>query len=253
MHLFLFILFVSAIASLATYLSSVAVAIYALSFWHYYIYWLAYLFRSVPLAAFKRDAIMMKCVSIAVLAWAFLSGALDFLSLSVVTLGFALNTYAAMKLGSDRSYYGYEVGGFPHQRITSFPYSMTAHPMLIGNIVAFSGTMINADFRDHWWPLAVGHAAMNVGLLIMETAIKADSRFVRFVRATSVAARYVIGIAVLALGAAIGYAAGEPLHPAIGALVGLIASAYALALFSLYAIGERENMGHHTIADRNVT
>jgi hypothetical protein len=253
MHLLLFVLFLSAIASVATYLSSVAVAVYALSFWHYYVYWLAYLFRAVPLAAFKRDAIMMKCVSIAVLAWAFLSEALDFISLTVVTLGFALNTYAAIKLGSDRSYYGYEIGGLPHQRITSFPYSMTAHPMLIGNIVAFSGTLINADFREHWWPLAVGHAAMNVGLLIMETTISADSKFIRSLRATSVAARYVIGIAVLALGAAIGYAAGGPLHPAIGALVGLIGYAYALALFSLYSIGERENAAHHTISDRNVT
>lgn len=252
MTLFLFIFFASAIASVATYLSSVAVAVYALSFWHYYVYWLAYLFRAVPLAAFKRDAIIMKCVSIAVLGWAFFSGAPDFLSLSVITLGFALNAFAAIKLGSDRSYYGYEVGGLPHRWITSFPYSMTAHPMLIGNIVAFSGTLINADFRENWWPLAVAHAAMNVGLLIMETTISADSRCVRSVRATSVAARYVIGIAVLALGAAIGYAAGGALNPAIGALVGIVASAYALALFSLYSICERENPAHHTSADRNV-
>jgi protein-S-isoprenylcysteine O-methyltransferase Ste14 len=195
----------------------------------------------------------MKCVSIAVLGWAFFSGAPDFLSLSVVTLGFGLNAFSAMKLGSDRSYYGYEVGRLPYQRITSFPYSMTAHPMLIGNIVGFSGTLINSDFRENWLPLAVAHVSMNVGLLIMETTISADSRFVRYIRATSAAALYVICIAFVALSAGIGYALGEALDPAIGALVGIIVSAYALALFSLYSINERENAAHQTIADGKVT
>ncbi len=252
MPVLLFGLFVAAIVSAAAYDSSITVAIYALSFWHYYVYWLAYLFRAAPLAAFKRDAIIMKSVSIAVLGGAFFSATPDYLSLSVVTLGFSLNAYAAMKLGSDRSYYGYEIGGLPYRRITSFPYSMTAHPMLIGNIVAFSGTLLNAGFREHWWPLALGHVAMNAGLLVMETTIGANSRFVRYVRATSVAVRYVIGIAVMTLGAAIGYLTGKPLDPVLGSLVGIAATAFGLALFSLYSNDARESATRNMIADGSV-
>jgi hypothetical protein len=253
MPLFLFVFLASAIAIVAFYQSNIAIAVYVLSFWHYYIYWLAYLFRAIPLEAFKQDAIVMKSVSIAALGWAFFSGSPDFFSLSVIMLGFGLNAFSAIKLGSDRSYYGYEVGKLPYQRIASFPYSITAHPMLIGNIVAFSGTLINSDFRENWWPLAVAHVAMNFGLLIMETTISANSRFVRYIRVSSAAVLYVIGIAFVALSAGIGYALGEPLNPVIGALVGIIVSAYALALFSLYSINERENAAHQTIADGKVT
>ncbi len=44
---------------------------------------------------------------------------------------------AARALGTDRTYYGHEVAGLPHRRITTFPYSWISHPMLAGNIAAF--------------------------------------------------------------------------------------------------------------------
>ena len=73
-------------------------------------------------------------------------------------------------LGLDRTYYGHEVAGLPPRRITAFPYSLTAHPMILGNVAAFGGTLINAGFREQWWPLAGLHVAANVGLLVMERA-----------------------------------------------------------------------------------
>ena len=147
----LFGVFVSAMAGAVAWGLDLEVAAYALSFWHYLVYWLGYLFCAAPLAAFKRDAIMMKSVAMGVLGWAFLSGAPDLLSVTVMTLGFALNTYAAAIMGSDRCYYGYEIGGLPGHRITSFPYSITAHPMLIGNIVAFTvGPTGVALISDYW-------------------------------------------------------------------------------------------------------
>ena len=248
-----FALFISTVGGVSAYHSDISVAFYTLSFWHYYVYLLAYRFRAVPLSAFKRDAIAMKCVSLAILGWAFFSGTPDIISMSVSALGFALNAYSAVILGSDRSYYGYELGGIAYHRITSFPYSMLAHPMLIGNIVAFSGTLINADFRENWSPLAVTHAVMNVGLLFMETTISADSRSKRFVRVTSVPAKYIIGITVVTFGAAIGYATVGPLEISIGILLGVITSTYALVLFSLYSTDARENAPPHTIADGNAT
>jgi hypothetical protein len=73
-------------------------------------------------------------------------------------------------LGVDRTYYGHEDAGLPPQRVTAFPYSLTAHPMILGNVAAFGGTLLNAGFREQWWPLASLHVAANIGLLAMELA-----------------------------------------------------------------------------------
>jgi len=245
---FLFGVFVVAIAGAVAVDLDPGVAVYALSFWHYFVYWLGYLFCAAPLASFKRDAIMMKSVAMGILGWAFLSGAPDPLSVTVMTLGFALNTYAAMIMGSDRCYYGYEIGGLPGRRITSFPYSITAHPMLIGNIVAFAGALINTDFRERWWPLAVIHVGMNVGLLVMETTLSPGSGGAR-----PVAARWIMFLVVPVFGAAIGFAALVQHGPVIGAVVGLGACACAFALFFLYTKGMGENAARQTVATGSLT
>ena len=70
-------------------------AAYLLSFWHYYLYWLAYYYGAAALDDFKRDAILLKSVSLAVLGCAYLVAPLDGLSLAVVTLGFLLNIAGA--------------------------------------------------------------------------------------------------------------------------------------------------------------
>ena len=36
------------------------------------------------------------------------------------------------------------MAGLPARRITAFPYSLTSHPMILGNVAAFGGTLINA-------------------------------------------------------------------------------------------------------------
>ena len=243
---FLFGVFVVAMAGAVAVDLDPGVAVYALSFWHYFVYLLGYLFCAVPLAAFKRDAIMMKSVAMVALGWAYLSGAPDLLSVTVMTLGFALNSYAAMIMGSDRCYYGYEIGGLPGRRITSFPYSLTAHPMLIGNIVAFAGALLNPDFRERWWPLAMAHVGMNVGLLIMETTLSAGSRSAR-----SVAARWIMGLVIPAFGAVIGFAAQAQHGPVIGVALGLCVCAYAFALFFVYTRGMGEISARRTVAIGN--
>ena len=158
-----------------------SVAAYLVSFWHYYLYALAYYFGLVSMAVFKRDAVMMKTVALVALAFAYFQEPLDFTSLCVVAAGFLLNVVAAKALGADRTYYGYEVARLPHLRVTSFPYGWIAHPMIVGNIVAFGGTLLNEDFRTRWWPLALMHVAMNLGLLLMETTVVpqrcGDARF----------------------------------------------------------------------------
>lgn len=166
-------------ALLAAIDRSLPLAVYSLSFWHYYLYWLAFAFGAAPFDVFKRDAVAMKTVSVAALATVYLANPLDLASLVIIAAGILLNVRAASILGIDRTYYGHEVAGLPPQRITAFPYSLTSHPMILGNIAAFGGTLINPDFRQHWWPLACLHVALNIGLLVMELAGPQRRRTVR--------------------------------------------------------------------------
>ena len=145
-----------------------AVLIYALSFWHYLLYALAFAFRAIPLRVFERDAILMKSVSLAAFGSVYLTAAPDGLSLLVVAVGLLLNLAAARRLGTDRTYYGYELAGLPPKRVAAFPYSVLAHPMLTGNAMAFAGTLLNEEFRADWWPLALTHVVLNLAILVME-------------------------------------------------------------------------------------
>lgn len=193
-----FVLFGLVALAAAAAAESPALAIYALSFWHYYLYWLAFSFRAVAFDIFKRDAAAMKTVSVAAIAAIYLTAPLDVISLAVIAGGIALNVRAAVALGWDRTYYGQEVAGLPPLRITAFPYSLTAHPMILGNVAAFGGTLINADFRQHWWPLAAMHVALNVGLLVLELSDRRPAR---------------LGLGLVFVGCAIGAAAVPAASP----------------------------------------
>jgi hypothetical protein len=164
------VLLVLSVVLTAALESNLLLAIYLLSFWHYVLYWLAFAFGAIAFNVFKRDAVTMKAVSVAALAFVYLRAPIDPVSLAVIAGGILLNVRAAQVLGLDRTYYGHEVAGLPARRITAFPYSLTSHPMILGNVAAFGGTLINAPFRAEWWPLACLHVAFNIGLLAMELA-----------------------------------------------------------------------------------
>jgi hypothetical protein len=206
---------------------SLPLAVYLLSFWHYYLYWLAFTFGAIRFGVFKRDAIAMKTVSVTALATVYLAAPLDLASLVVIAGGILLNVRAAAALGVDRTYYGREVAGLPARRITAFPYSLTAHPMILGNVTAFGGTLINPGFRQHWWPLACLHVALNIGLLVMELAGAPRGRTVRIGGGLAFAGA-MLGAAFAALGP--GKAAMAP-----AALLGAAAVACAWALYRCYA------------------
>jgi len=125
-------------------------AVYALSFWHYLLYGLAFCIGAVPLRELKRDALATKAVALTALGIAYLGAPVDAVSVTVVGGGFLLNALGARSLGPDRTYYGRELAALPLRRVTSFPYSWMSHPMLVGNMAAFAGTLLNADFRRRW-------------------------------------------------------------------------------------------------------
>jgi hypothetical protein len=173
------LVFVLAVLIAAFVDRSLPFAIYLLSFGHYVLYWVAFAFGTIAFDVFKRDAIAMKALSVAALAFVYLCAPFDLGSLAVIAGGILLNIRAAAALGLDRTYYGHEVAGLPARRIAGFPYSLTSHPMILGNVAAFGGTLINAPFRAEWWPLAGLHVVLNIGLLAMELAGPQRRRAVR--------------------------------------------------------------------------
>ena len=98
--------------------------------------------------------------------------------------------------------------------------------MILGNVAAFGGTLINPAFRELWWPLACLHVALNVGLLVMELA-GPRHRIVRIGGGPVFAGVLLAaGFAVLGQGT---------LVMAPVALLGAAAVACALALYRCYA------------------
>jgi hypothetical protein len=171
----------------------------------------------------------MKTVSVAALAAVYLANPIDLASLIVIAGGILLNVRAAAVLGIDRTYYGAEVAGLPPRRITEFPYSLVAHPMILGNVAAFGGTLINPDFRQHWWPLAGLHVALNIGLLVMELAGPGRRRAVRLGGGLAFAA-VLVCVAFAALGSV------QEVTAPVVALLGAATVVCAWALYRCYAL-----------------
>jgi hypothetical protein len=231
------VVFVAVAGAAAWVAGSQAFAVGALGFWHYYLYALAFRYGAVPLPVFKRDAVLMKSVALLVLASAYLAAPLDYLSLAIVAGGFGLNTLAARALGSDRTYYGEEVANLLRARVTRFPYSVIAHPMLVGNMLAYGGMLLNAGFREQWWLLACAHVALNLGLLLMERYVTplrlSAAGGVRPARRWSWSQVLLVTVIGAALAASIVWLAG--LGPVrLAAAVGAAAAVYACTLHFAY-------------------
>ena len=145
-----------------------ALAVYALSFWHYGVYALAYFWRTIPLDRFKSDAMILKGLSLGVLATVYLPVLSSIVSVLVVLSGFALNIAAARAIGSDRTFYGYELANLPAKWSSAFPFSLLPHPMLTGNAIAFCGLLLDPGFRQDWMLLVVLHVLLNLSILAME-------------------------------------------------------------------------------------
>ncbi len=109
--------------------------------------------------------------------------------------------------------------------------------MLLGNMAAFGGTLLNPGFREQWWPLACAHVALNLGLLVMETAVAPLRRGANGSRAP--AARNPLPAAGLAAaaGAALGALAAPfaQSSPPAGAAVGAAAFAHATVMYFCYS------------------
>jgi hypothetical protein len=216
-----------------------ALVVAAASFWHYLVYALAFRFRNVSLAMFKRDALLTKSASLLAFGYVYFAEPLNVASLVASALGLLLNVSAVSALGADRTYYGHELEALPPKRVIAFPYSWMSHPMLVGNMLAFGGALLNPDFRNDWWPLAVAHVLLNLAIILMEAYGKPQRK-----RATSQPPQSLVELLVSALlWGLIGALAAELMVVLIGEsaktsaaiALGFSMGAYAGVLFDCYA------------------
>lgn len=222
-------MFVVAVLAGAAIDRQVSLAIYLVSFIYYGLYWHALAWGIRSFQAFKREAILLKTLSVGALAFVYLQAPLDALSLAVIAFGIFLNARAASVLGIDRTYYGRELAGLAGPPVTAFPYSLIDHPMIVGNVLAFGGTLINPAFRAEWWPLAVLHIVLNLGLLAMELAGFRHPTGLRL-------AGFVALAATAAAGTLAGLGPESALH-APHALLGALLTAAVVAVVALSGAG----------------
>ncbi len=153
-------------AAASMLMGSVALFVAAVSFIHYALYiatWSAIgeAPERVSVGAFKRNAIFWKCVSMATLACLYLQTApIGLVSVVGVTFGFGLAALAALRLGSERTYFGAELGRVTPKRIDRFPYGSIPHPMIVGSIIGLLGLEAHAPFREAWPWVVPAHIAL---------------------------------------------------------------------------------------------
>ncbi|GIF63895.1 hypothetical protein Ais01nite_19300 [Asanoa ishikariensis] len=144
--------------------------VYLFSFVHYFLYFVAHLFRAVEPGRFARDATLFQLVALGTLFYQYGRTGFDAPSLAVAALGFGLTGLAFLRLGSDRTYFGAEFGVVPPGKVAGFPYGVIPHPMIVGKLVGFAGLALHAPFRAAWWPLLLAHVACYVVVLCQEVA-----------------------------------------------------------------------------------
>lgn len=144
--------------------------VYLFSFVQYFLYFVAYTFRAVEPGRLARDASLYQLIALGALFYEYGRTGLDVPSFVVAALGFGLSGLAFLRLGSDRTYFGAELGAVPPGRVSGFPYGVIPHPMIVGKLVGFGGLALAAQFRAAWWPLLLAHAACYVAVLCQEVA-----------------------------------------------------------------------------------
>lgn len=162
-------LFAAGVAAVSWLAGEWRMAVYALGVWHYVVYALAFFRRAVSAETFQFDAILLKGVWMLAFAFALAQNPPGIPAIAIMAAGFGLNIAAAYRLGRERTFYGHELTDAPYRHVAGFPYSLTAHPMLYGNILAYAGLFLDTPFRDAWWPLAALHVGLNALVLAMET------------------------------------------------------------------------------------
>mmetsp|Transcript_28936 Transcript_28936/g.43702 ORF Transcript_28936/g.43702 Transcript_28936/m.43702 type:complete len:592 (-) Transcript_28936:79-1854(-) len=118
------------------------------SFRHYAVYMSTFAFRSRPVAHgyLMRDAKLYKTIALCHLGRRLLPLVMlprDLPGLCLAVAGFGITMLATARLGFVRTYFGSELGFVEPKWIEGFPYGYIPHPMIVGQLFAYSSIL--------WW------------------------------------------------------------------------------------------------------
>lgn len=148
------------------------------SFVHYLRYITTYYNRTdVNFGTFKSDVLFFKIVALSHIAYRYLSilsaGTSASLptvtaSLIMIVAGSTVSSLATKALGIDGTYFGSELGVCKTQWVTTFPYNVVPHPMIVGQLVALSGVHLIPEFRAAWPWLVPVHCTLYTIVMLQE-------------------------------------------------------------------------------------
>jgi hypothetical protein len=118
------------------------------SFRHYMVYITTFAFRDPPVAHgyLMRDAKLYKTIALSHLGRRLLPLIVlprDIQGVCMAVLGFSITMLATARLGFVRTYFGSELGFVKPKWIEGFPYGYIPHPMIVGQLIAYSSIL--------WW------------------------------------------------------------------------------------------------------
>jgi Phospholipid methyltransferase len=119
------------------------------SFRHYAVYITTFAFRSPPVAHgfLMRDSKLYKTIALMHLSRRLLPLVQlprDVPGVVMAILGFSITILATAQLGMVRTYFGSELGFVKPEWISGFPYNTIPHPMIVGQLLAYSNIL-------YWW------------------------------------------------------------------------------------------------------
>lgn len=119
------------------------------SFRHYAVYMSTFAYRTPAVAHgyLMRDAKLYKTIAMMHLSKRLLPLVQlprDIPGVALAVLGFSITILATMQLGMVRTYFGSELGFVKPEWVSGFPYNTIPHPMIVGQLIAFSGILL-------WW------------------------------------------------------------------------------------------------------
>lgn len=131
---------------LATYAMGPTAFLILTSFRHYCVYISTFAFREPAVAHgfLMRDAKFYKSVALSHMARRLLplvSLPGDIPGLLMATVGFTITILATIQLGMVRTYFGSELGFVKPEWVSGFPYNTIPHPMIVGQLVAWSSIL----------------------------------------------------------------------------------------------------------------
>ncbi|WP_086001300.1 methyltransferase [Plesiocystis pacifica] len=147
------------------------------SFVHYLLYIAVFHLReSISFGEFKRDALLFRTVAHAMLLGLYVSTiashGINWLSLGLILGGYGLASAATYALGLDQTYFGVELGQVQPRRVTSFPYNVVPHPMIVGTLVALVGYYVHGPMRElaPWLvPMHIAFYLVHLGQEMLDT------------------------------------------------------------------------------------